>query len=55
MTDELKELVEDCIREIDIFKINAHKFDNKSAARRARKATLNLTKLFKEYRKKSIK
>lgn len=38
------------------FTLNSQKGEegNKSAARRARKATLNLEKLFKEYRKQSL-
>lgn len=42
--------------EFNEFTLNSQKGEegNKSAARRARKATLNLEKLFKEYRKQSL-
>jgi len=50
--DELKEKID---AEYLLFKTNTEKLDNKTAARRARKNTLELTKLMKTYRKISIK
>ena len=49
-------LLETIADEISIFQENAesHMGGNKSAGGRSRKASLNLTKLFKEWRKETI-
>ena len=54
----MKELVEKINAELEAFKNNSNSFvekSNKAAGARARKNSLELTKLFKEFRKESIK
>lgn len=54
----MKELVENINAHIDAFRVDADKFvnnGNKAAGVRARKATLELEKLLKEFRKESVK
>lgn len=53
----MKELVEKIIETMDYFKTESGKRlkGNTTAGRRARKATLELEKLMKEYRKESMK
>lgn len=54
----MKELIENINAHIDTFREECRKYteeNNQSAARRARKATLALEKLFKEFRKESLK
>lgn len=53
----MKKLVDQIKAQIDVFVANADAQvvkGNKAAGTRARKASLELTKLFKEYRKSSI-
>lgn len=50
----MKELVEKIVATADALKADITKEGNKAAAARARKATLELEKLGKEYRKASI-
>lgn len=53
----MKELIEKINAEIDVFKADAElqtEKGNKAAGTRARKATLNLEKLLKEFRKASL-
>ena len=50
----MKEIVEKILAEIETLQTEIQKEDNKSAAARARKSTLALAKLGKEYRKLSI-
>ena len=52
---EVNELAEKIDAEYIAFKINSANVGNKAGARRARKNTIELTKLMKEYRKISIK
>jgi len=57
MKPEMTELLEKIDAQILIYKTDSTKAaekDNKAAARRARGATNELTKLFKEYRKLSV-
>lgn len=54
----MKELVEKINEQIEVFNTNATAHadkGNKAAGVRARKAALELTKLFKEYRAESVK
>lgn len=54
----MKELVSQINAQIELFQTNAQdqvEKENKSAGRRARQASLELTKLFKEFRKESVK
>lgn len=53
----MKELLEKMYAEMDAVKTNAqlqHENGNKAAGMRARKASLNLEKLLKEFRKASL-
>ena len=50
----MKELVEKMVEVLDALKADLAKEGNKAAAARARKATLTLEKLGKEFRKASI-
>ena len=52
----MKELLEQITAEIETFQkeSHAHAEGNKAAGGRARKSTLELTKLFKEYRKVTV-
>ena len=49
------ELINKIDEKIAAFKQDTAKYNNKAGARRARKTSLELTDLFKEYRKISIK
>lgn len=49
------ELIDKIDEKIAAFKQDTAKYDNKAGARRARKTSLELADLFKEYRKISIK
>ncbi len=53
----MKELIDNINAHIETFKAETAKFSdgNKAAGVRARKATLALEKLFKEFRKESVK
>ena len=51
----LNELVGAIIDSMNQFRADAHKLENKAAARRARKESLYLTKLLKQYRADSPK
>lgn len=54
----MKELIDNINAHIETFKAESAKFaeeGNKSAGVRARKASLALEKLFKEFRKESVK
>lgn len=54
----MKEKVDAIFEKIEVFKTNATAFvekGNKAAGARARKASLELTKLFKEFRHESVK
>lgn len=55
--EELNDLVNEIIETVDRFKVNAtlNLKGNKAAGVRARKATLALEKLFKQFRKESVK
>lgn len=58
MNPEFSELMKKIDEQIVIYKADSAKAaekGNATAARRARGATLELTKLFKEYRKMSVK
>lgn len=48
-------LVDTLVKQTESFIENAKKTTNKSAARRARKISLELTKTLKEYRRLSVK
>ena len=50
----MKKLVEQIVATMEAIKVDIVKEGNKAAAARVRKATLNLEKLGKEYRKASI-
>lgn len=53
----MKEKVDAIFSKIEVFKTNATAFvdkGNKAAGARARKASLELTKLFKEFRQESV-
>lgn len=50
----MKELIEKIVAQCDAIKADIVKEDNKAAAARVRKATLELEKLGKQYRKESI-
>lgn len=53
----MQKLVSKINEQLDVFKENADAYatkKNKAAAARARKVSLELTKLFKEFRKKSV-
>lgn len=52
----MEELLQEIFEQIDVFTENADKHvrGNKSAGARARKASLNIEKLFKAYRRESI-
>ena len=50
----MKELVEKMVEVLDALKADLAKEGNKAAAARARKATMTLEKLGKEFRKASI-
>ena len=57
MEDKMKQLLNKIAEQINIFNedsLKAAEKENKAAARRARGATNELTKLFKEYRKMSV-
>lgn len=54
----MKEKVDAIFEKIEVFKTNATAFvekGNKAAGARARKASNELTKLFKEFRQESVK
>lgn len=51
----LQEIIEQIAIRLVAFTKDYEKTTSKAAMQRARKATLELTKLFKEYRKESIK
>ncbi len=54
--EEKVAMVRDAIvKENGLFITDSYKMDNKAGARRARKSSLKLEKLLKEYRKISIK
>ena len=57
MTEDLINLMEDIDTVSNELKENIEKFkkDNKAAGQRARKNTLTLAKLFKEFRAESVK
>lgn len=55
MPNELAVLNKQISEELNNFQKDFDKTDNKAAARRARKSTLALEKMFKEFRKLSIK
>jgi len=55
MEKTLKEVVDAILEQTAVFKTECAKLTNKSAAKRSRVASLALEKLFKEYRKLSIK
>ena len=54
MTMELKEIQEQIAIRLVTFTENYTKSDNKAALKRARKASVELTKLFKDFRKASV-
>lgn len=51
----MKELLDQITKQFEVFVQETKNINNKAAARRARKASLELEKLFKEYRKQSLK
>jgi len=51
----VKELLKKIEATIELLMVDIKRVDNKSAQRRARKATLTLEKLLKQFRKDSIK
>lgn len=53
--DKFENLMKDINTKLEEFNVNTKKATNKSAARRARKNTIELEKLFKDYRKLSAK
>ncbi len=48
------DLLSEILVEFDNFKLNAAKENNKAAKQRARKSTLKLSKMFKQYRELTI-
>ena len=54
-TKETTIMVENIKRDMINFVVDAEKVDNKSAARRARKLSMEIGRQLKEYRAKSIK
>jgi 5'-deoxynucleotidase YfbR-like HD superfamily hydrolase len=50
----MEKLINDINAKIEEFQAEAEKTSNKAAARRARKCSLELEKLFKQYRKDSV-
>ncbi len=51
----MKELIENIAKVYEAFRTDAAKEGNKAAAMRARKQSLELEKLLKQYRKDSLK